>query len=103
MKKIFCPVFCFFTLFLVGCTPSTEFDEKAVTEIIVETTEGMADVFYRNTRTFDFLAGTVTDDCVTDVKSLVDEFRLNYERYIDPFQSSVPCCRIYRRTERDLA
>lgn len=85
MKQIFFFSFALFAIFLVGCTPSTEFDEKTVTMIVVETTEGMTDVPYRNTRTFDFTAGTVADDCVADVETLVEAFRLHYEQYLEEY------------------
>lgn len=85
MKSFFVLFFCFFSVFLVGCTPSTEFDEKTVIMIVVEATEGMTDVPYRNTRTFDFTAGTVTDDCVADVETLAEEFRQRYEQYLEEY------------------
>ena len=45
----------------------------------------MTDVPYRDTRTFDFTAWTVTDDCVADIEGLVEKFRQSYEHYLEEY------------------
>lgn len=68
LKKFLMPLLLLFTavLFIVGCTPETEYDNLEITKIETSWQDGFAPFPGYYLRTFDFKKGNVYDTWVTD-------------------------------------
>lgn len=76
---LICALFAF-----VACAPKTEYDDKEVVKIETAYYGGYATIDSQLTRTFDFEAGTVTDERVLNdfwMQSLLDDYIREPERF----------------------
>lgn len=88
MKKIFLSIILALllcvSLALTACAPKTEYDDKVVVRIETAYYGGYVAIDSHPTRTFDFEAGTVTDELVLDdvwMQILLDEYIREPERF----------------------